>query len=37
VAAVLERHQPEPVESLGQLEAVDAAARVAARAAMVSR
>ena len=37
VAAVLERHRPEPVESLEQLEAVDAAARAAARAAVVSR
>jgi 1-deoxy-D-xylulose-5-phosphate reductoisomerase len=37
VAAVLERHPPQPVESLEQLEAVDSAARAAARAAVVSR
>jgi len=37
VAEVLERHQPAPVESLAQLEAVDANARAAARAAVVSR
>jgi 1-deoxy-D-xylulose-5-phosphate reductoisomerase len=37
VAAVLERHRPEPVESLEQLEAVDQAARAAARAAVVAR
>jgi 1-deoxy-D-xylulose-5-phosphate reductoisomerase len=37
VAAVLERHRPEPVESLAQLEAVDAQARAAARAAVVAR
>ena len=37
VAEVLERHRPEPVESLAQLEAVDAGARAAARAAVLAR
>ena len=37
VAEVLERHRPERVESLAQLEAVDAQARAAVRAAVVSR
>ena len=37
VAEVLERHRPEPVESLAQLEGVDARARAAARAAVVAR
>jgi len=37
VAEALEHHRPEPVESLAQLEAVDAAARAATRAAVASR